>query len=242
MEYYDLEYAKLIAGKIKSAYPSFEDEAFAADIGCALKDQEFSERMDLFADAIDKSLPRDYRESLNILRGILGGELKTDSGMFSDGWWLWPVGRYVEKRGVESVDDSIAFIEELTKRFTGEFAIRPLLRHSPETVMPAMEKWSVSGNVHVRRLSSEGLRIRLPWAKKIYVAIEQFEIYVRILTNLKNDASKFVQKSVGNNLNDLRKEYPEKAREIIDAWMEDSPTKATLWIIKHGLRGENKKL
>jgi hypothetical protein len=52
-DYYDLEYAKLIAGRIKSAYPSFEDEAFAADIGHALKDQEFSERMDLFADAIE---------------------------------------------------------------------------------------------------------------------------------------------------------------------------------------------
>ena len=31
-DYYDLDYAQLIAGKIKSAYPAFKDEAFAANI------------------------------------------------------------------------------------------------------------------------------------------------------------------------------------------------------------------
>jgi 3-methyladenine DNA glycosylase AlkC len=66
-------------------------------------------------------------------------------------------------------------------------------------------------------------------------------MYVRILSNLKNDDSKFVQKSVGNNLNDLCKEYPEKAHYIIDSWLDDDPTKATQWIIKHGLRSENRK-
>lgn len=115
-DYYDLEYANLIADKIKSAYPVFEVETFIADIHKTLDNQEFSDRMDLFANSLDKLLPTNYPESLNILNGILGDELKTDSGMFSDGWWLWPVGRYVEKRGIESVDDSLSFIKELTKR------------------------------------------------------------------------------------------------------------------------------
>jgi 3-methyladenine DNA glycosylase AlkC len=61
------------------------------------------------------------------------------------------------------------------------------------------------------------------------------------LTNLKNDPSKFVQKSVGNNLNDLYKEFPEKADEIIKEWSEDNPSKETEWIIKHGLRSTRKK-
>ncbi|MDR1243337.1 MAG: DNA alkylation repair protein [Deltaproteobacteria bacterium] len=239
--YYNLEYARLISDKIKTVYPAFADEAFLAGIGQTLKDQEFSERMNLFAHAIDTLLPSDYRESLNILRKILGDELKTDSGMFTDGWWLWPIGRYVERRGIESVEDSLEFIEELTKRFTGEFAVRPLLQYAPETVLKVVEKWSKSDNVHVRRLSSEGLRIRLPWAKKLDVAVRHFDIYVRILTNLKDDDSRFVQKSVGNNLNDLYKDYPQKARQIIDGWTTGNPSKAALWIIGHGLRSAKKK-
>jgi len=240
-DYYDFEYAKLIAGKIKAVYPPFGEEAFMENIQEKLADQGLLERMDLFASELGKSLPKDYRESLKVLFQILGEELKSDTGMFTNGWWLCPVGRYVELRGVECIDDSLGFIEELTKRFTGEFAVRPLLRNSPETVLKTVERWSKSDNVHVRRLSSEGLRIRLPWAKKLYVAVEYFEIYTRILTNLKDDESKFVQKSVGNSLNDLYKDYPQKAQQIIDAWVADNPSKATLWIIKHGLRSQKKK-
>ncbi|GHU83604.1 DNA alkylation repair protein [Clostridia bacterium] len=235
-DYYDVAYAKLLAGKIKFAYPAFDAEAFVADIRGTLDNQAFSERMDLFANALDTALPENYQQSLTILYGILGDALKADSGMFSEGWWLWPVGRYVEKRGTQSVDASLAFIEALTKRFTGEFAIRPLLQHAPVAVMERMETWSRHENVHVRRLSSEGLRIRLPWAKKLYVAIEHFELYVRVLTNLKNDGSKFVQKSVANNLHDLYKEYPDKAQQIVEMWLRDAPTEATLWIVKHGTR------
>ena len=40
-----------------------------------------------------------------------------------------------------------------------------------------MLKWSQSKNVHVRRLSSEGIRPRLPWAKKLR------PIYLRSETN-----------------------------------------------------------
>ena len=32
-----------------------------------------------------------------------------------------------------------------------------------------MKRWSKSRNVHLRRLASEGLRPRLPWAKKITI-------------------------------------------------------------------------
>ena len=104
-----------------------------------------------------------------------------------------------------------------------------------------MLAWSTDESVHVRRLAGEGMRIRLPWAKKIYVCIDEFDTYKQILTNLKNDSSKFVQKSVGNNLNDLMKERPEKATEIIAEWQENNPSKETLWIIRHGLRSERKK-
>jgi 3-methyladenine DNA glycosylase AlkC len=161
--------------------------------------------------------------------------------MFTYGWWLWPVGRYVERHGVIDFQRSVDFIYELTKRFTGEFAMRPLIEKYPEESIAIVLTWSKDPNVHVRRLASECMRIRLPWAKKSLVALDYFKSYKQILTNLNADTEKFVQKSVGNNLNDLMKEEPAKAKEIISEWQKNSPSKETLWIIKHGLRSERKK-
>ena len=81
----------------------------------------------------------------------------------------------------------------------------------------------------------------MPWAKKLTIALDEFESFKKILTNLKNDKEKFVQKSVGNNLNDLMKEAPQLANQIIDEWNTDNPSKETLWIIKHGKRSLRKK-
>ena len=182
-----------------------------------------------------------YSGNIKLFSQILGDELETTEGMFIYGWWLWPVGRYVQRHGLENYDASINFIYEMTKRFTGEFAIRALLEAHPKKTIRKMTKWSKDNNVHVRRLSSEGVRIKLPWAKKLSVALDEFEEFKKILTNLKNDEEKFVQKSVGNNLNDLMKEAPDKAYEIIDEWERDNPSKETLWIIKHGKRSLKKK-
>jgi 3-methyladenine DNA glycosylase AlkC len=43
-------------------------------------------------------------------------------------------------------------------------------------------------------------------------------------------------------LNDLFKEAPNLASEIIDEWNADNPTKETLWIINHGTRSLRKKI
>ena len=240
-DYYDMEFARDIAGKLHSVYPSFKKQAFIKHYENNFTDKEFLQRQDVVVDALDKSLPGDYAENIYIFHQILGEELTKTEGMFTEGWWLWPIGRYVEKYGTKDLRVSLDFIKELTKRHTGEFAIRPLLAKYPKETVSEMLAWSTDESVHVRRLAGEGMRIRLPWAKKIYVCIDEFDTYKQILTNLKNDSSKFVQKSVGNNLNDLMKERPEKAQEIIAEWQENNPSKETLWIIRHGLRSERKK-
>lgn len=67
-------------------------------------------------------------------------------------------------------------------------------------------KWSRSPNLHARRLSSEGLRPRLPWAKKLDIFIYEPLPILPILNNLKDDKSRYVQKSVANCLNDILKD------------------------------------
>ena len=240
-DYYDIDTAKLIADKIKKVFSEFDSAGFADRISQQIVDKEFLQRQDVYAEAFEEYLGNNYSHNVEIFSLILGDELQTTEGMFTYGWWLWPIGRYIERRGPEDFELSMNFIYELTKRFTGEFAVRPLLIQNPKKTLKFILKWSKDKNVHVRRLASEGIRISLPWAKKTLAGVNEFEIYKEILTNLKNSPEKFVQKSVGNNLNDLMKEDPVKAKEIIDLWRAQSPTKETLWIIKHGLRSVKNK-
>ena len=236
-DYYTGECARLIADKLCAVDSSFDADAFVSDVERDLtSDPSFSARQDIFAAALEARLPQDYRRALQLLEQILGPPLEQAEGMFTHGWWLWPIGRYVERNALRDPDASLDFVRELTRRFTGEFAVRPLLAERPRETLSRMRDWAADPDVHVRRLASEGMRISLPWARKLTVALEYFDEYREILTQLKSAPEKFVQKSVGNNLNDLMKTDPEKAWLIIHTWEQDSPSPATRWIIKHGTR------
>ncbi|TVQ80685.1 MAG: DNA alkylation repair protein [Bradymonadales bacterium] len=238
-DYYNLQLAELLSEKIKREKKGFRSKNFIDQIRRGLRGREFLERQDLFAEALEKELDEDYSGALKLFTKILGPELETETGMFREGWWLWPIGRFVERNaGTEpsKINESLDFIKELTKRFTGEFAIRPLLEKYPKRSLSKLKSWSREPSVHVRRLSSEGIRIRLPWAKKLNLFKDYFEACYEILEHLKDSPEKFVQKSVGNNLNDLFKEEPALARKIVANWTRPPVSPQTLWILKHGQR------
>lgn len=235
-DYYNDEYILDFSQKLHFVIPDFDEQTFLNSLTGQLDDKELSARIDFIVDAMQKSMSNSYPENMKAFFDILGPALTKPEGMFNLGWWLWPIGRYVERHGNEDWELSLSFLKELTKRFTGEFAIRPLLKEHPREVMDKLILWTRDENVHVRRLASEGVRIRLPWSRKLYVALDEFERYTTILTNLKDDPEKFVQKSVGNNLNDLYKDAPEKAEFIIGQWTKSGQSKAQEWIIKHGRR------
>lgn len=235
-DYYDLDTALLIADKLQAVHPKFDVQKFLTHVTNGIEGKEFLDRQDAYVNAFEECLEGNYQDNIALFTEILGPELQTDTGMFTYGYWLWPIGRYVERHGTKNFQASMNFIYELTKRFTGEFAIRPIIARYPKQTFDTILNWSTDKSVHVRRLSSEGIRISLPWSKKSLVCLDEFDTYKKILTNLKDDKSKFVQKSVGNNLNDLYKINSEKAMEIIQEWQNDVLSKEALWIIKHGLR------
>ncbi|MCD8245692.1 MAG: DNA alkylation repair protein [Parabacteroides sp.] len=241
-DHYNDEYVQDFSQKIFTVIPHFDRKTFSRTLRGQLGDKELFARFDCIVNAMTENLPRDYSGNIEAFFDILGPELKQAEGMFTFGWWLWPVSRYVERHGNENWPLSLSFLKELTKRFTGEYAIRPLLDEHPKEIMKELIKWTKDGNVHVRRLSSEAVRIRLPWSEKLLVAIDDFDQYSKILTNLKDDPEKFVQKSVGNNLNDLFKEAPDKAMTLISQWKNTGHSKAQEWIIKHGMRNQNRDL
>ena len=237
-DYYNDGYILDFSHKIQSVMPDFDGKNFTQSLTGRLEGQELFSRLDCIVDAMEMSMPQDYSKNIESFFSMLGPELARPEGMFLLGWWLWPVGRYVERWGNENWSLSLSFLKELTKRFTGEYAIRPLLKEHPKEVMDELIQWTADSNVHVRRLASEGVRIRLPWSKKLLVALDEFDRYTVILTNLKEDSEKFVQKSVGNNLNDLYKEAPQKADLIISQWQKTGTSKVQEWIIKHGRRNQ----
>jgi len=239
-EYYDHEYLKFLSNLIIRQYDKFDKKTFF-ELTTSIEELEFNQRQDLIATALYKSFDLDYEDTVAIFYKILGEELKGNSGAFSEGWWLWPIGKFVEMYGEEYFQISIDFSKELTKRFTSEYCMRPLIKKYPEASLKILYDWSKDDNERVRRLSSECLRIRLPWAKKLYTALEYFDAYVEILTNLKDDKDKYIQKSVANNLNDLYKENPEKFHEIVNKWQEGQISKECEWVIKHGSRNIGKK-
>lgn len=238
--YFDKELGLLLAKKIKPYYPEFNTEMFVNEIESSVHKQELKQRVETISDALFNQFSPDYCAALNILNKILGPENEKETGMFTEGYWLMPVAFFVEKYGIKYFDESILFIREITKRNTGEYAIRPFLKKYPEKVLTVSGAWSKDENFHVRRLASEGLRPRLPWSKRIDLFSKDPSPVFKVLENLKSDQSAYVRKSVANNMADFLKENYSYTIAVIRKWRINA-SKETLWIIKHGLRNEIKK-
>lgn len=235
-EWFDKELAQVLAKKILISFPKFNSRKFIKAINKEVPSLELKDRVELFADHLHSAFNNEYTKGLEILLNILGPENKEETGMFTNFYWLMPVAKYVEKYGLNDFKSSMKAIEEITKRNTGEYAIRPYLVKYPNKTISVMTKWSKSKNSHVRRLASEGLRPRLPWAQKLDQFITDPKPIIPILNNLKDDTSKYVQKSVANCLNDILKDNINIGQKIIEKWQTDHPTKQRRWIIKHALR------
>ena len=235
-EYYDILYLEDLSNKLMAVTDCFDQEKFFELTKDKIDELEFNARQELIAHALKASFDIEYPVLLSVFSQILGKELRGNSGAFSEGWWLWPIGKYVELYGEEYFEESIAFSKELTKRFTSEYCMRPLIKKYPIKSLEMLKEWRQDEHERVRRLSSECLRIRLPWSKKLSTALEYFEDYFEILDHLKNDPDKYIQKSVANNLNDLYKESPDRFEWILSKWESENPSKECEWIMKHGSR------
>lgn len=238
--YFDKELAGLMAGKIEPVYPKFQSKSFIKTIADSVDEAELKSRVEIIADALHDFLPGGYKKSVAILLRILGPENEKETGMFKVGYWLMPVAFFVEKYGRDDFKTSIDAIYEITKRHTGEYAVRPFLERYPRKMLSVMMNWSIDKNFHVRRLACEGVRPRLPWAKKMEQFISDPTPILPILENLKEDESLYVRKSVANNLNDILKDNYEIAMRLLKNWSKSNSQK-TKWIIKHALRKEIKK-
>ncbi len=234
-KYFGDNLAELLAEKIKLIYKDFDSKTYIKNIREKCVKLGYTKRIELHAEELNQLLPNSYPKSVKILTQILGKENPNETGMFKEFYWIMPIGKFVEKYGLDNFDISIKSIEEITKRNTGEYAIRPFIRKYPEKTVRIMLEWSKSDNFHLRRLASEGLRPKLPWATKLDTFIKNPKPVFQILENLMEDDIKFVKKSVANNLTDYLKVNKEEALKFIKKYLS-SDNKNTLWIIKYATR------
>jgi len=227
--------AILLSDKIKEVHPEFDAEVFIKTIDAGVVDKTYTKRIVFIAEQLHQHLPNNYEEAIKILLDILGDENPDETGMFTNYWWIMPIGKFIEIYGIQHFEISINAIEEVTKRNTGEYAIRPFINKYPNKCLKRIKIWAKSENFHLRRLATEGLRPKLPWAPKLDTFIENPEPVFEILEILKEDKIMFVKKSVGNHLTDWLKVNPEPTKRLIHEWRK-SENEHTQWIIKRATR------
>lgn len=237
-DYFGVNLAELLAEKITHIYPDFNSRNFITNVKNNYKPLELKARTSLIAESLQKNLP-EYKKAIQILINIMGEPNPHETGMFKNYYWLMPVSDFIIKYGTEHEKESIKAIYELTQRCTGEYAIRPFITNNPEKLIKIMHKWSLDKSFHVRRLATEGLRPKLPWAPKLEVFIANYKPVFEILENLKEDKIKFVKKSVANNLNDYLKVNEPAANKLLKQWQKSS-NPDTIWICKHATRNLRK--
>lgn len=161
------ELAELLVGKIKPVFPSFAAKDFVTDVAYAVERKSYTRRVEVIADKLYDHLLADYTQAVSVLVQLLGAPNPNETGMFTHYYWVLPIGKFVEKHGLDHFDLSMKAIAEITRRNTGEYAVRPYIQKNPNAALATIREWALSNDFHLLRLASEGLRPKLPWAPKL---------------------------------------------------------------------------
>lgn len=225
---YNLQKMQEVAEHIKRYHKSFNEEKFLAHFKTKeWNEAELKARVGLIARALHTTLPTNYKKAIDVL---VPASIHLSWGYFGVFF-----ADFVEQFGQDDWDTSMYALSEFTKTSTGEFAIRPFIVKDEKRAMKQMIAWSKDENHHIRRLSSEGCRSRLPWGLRLQTFVKDPTAILPILENLKNDPELYVRKSVANNLNDISKDHPDVALAIAKKWI--GKTEGTDWIVNHAMRG-----
>lgn len=231
-----------LARDVARAHPRFPGRAFIKDACRGLDDLELLDRARHIAGALASHLPSSYPDAIRILLRSLGPEHASDEliGAGMAPFFYLPHTMFVAERGLEHFDLSMRAQYELTKRFSAESSIRPYIARDPQRAMAFLQTWTTDENPHVRRLVSEGTRLRLPWAPRVAWLDQNPERVIALLDRLKDDTSTMVRRSVANNLNDLGKVRPALLMQTATAWLDDASSERRE-LIEHALRSAVKR-
>lgn len=227
-----------LADRFAAADRRFDAGAFSARVMARLPDLELKQRIAWIARALRADLPGPLPEIAPVIRAALPPPLAPDSrdGEFGD-FIHAPLGELVVLAGLDDHPDlSLDLIEEITQRFSMEYAIRPFLNRWPDLVLARMQGWTGHPSVHVRRLVSEGTRPRLPWGMAVTLDPAR---PLPLLDALQDDRARYVTRSVANHLNDIARKSPDLVLDRLTRWRQLGRQRADEldWMTGHALRG-----
>jgi 3-methyladenine DNA glycosylase AlkC len=231
-----------LAVDIVRVHPSFPVKGFIRDASRGLDALELLDRGRHIAHALAVHLPSSYPEAVDVLIRSLGPEHASDEliGAGMTPFFYLPHTLFVAEHGLDHFDVSMRAQYELTKRFSAESSIRPYIANDPERTFNQLRKWTCDPNPHVRRLVSEGTRLRLPWAQRVQWLDRHPERVVELLDLLKDDPASVVRRSVANNLNDLGKVHPALLMQTCAAWLAGASAERRD-LVEHALRSAVKR-
>ena len=80
--------------------------------------------------------------------------------------------------------------------------------------LPVIKDWLANSSPNVRRAVTEGLRI---WTGRPYFQ-DHPQVAIQLLSQLRNDESEYVRKSVGNALRDISRKHEELVINELQGW------------------------
>jgi 3-methyladenine DNA glycosylase AlkC len=216
--------------------PQFHRQQFIAAALAGLEKLELKDRVQQVIHALAQVLPDDFASAAPLL--IQAGQrlVTADNSAGWNHYLAWPLIDYVSRYGQQHNAVALPALEKLTPLFTAEFAIRPWVQHQFEIVYPQLQRWTQHKDPHLRRLASEAVRPRLPWAEHLAALKSDPRPIIPLLEQLKDDDSDYVRKSVANNLNDISKDHPELVIDLCEQWLKNNPSAPCEWIVRRGLR------
>ncbi len=219
------------ARETAAIHPVFDGERFLTLASNGLDDLSIMQRLRQIAITFHAVLPGGFEKNIEILQTL--------APRINHGFASIALPEYVALYGQDHFDLSMEALAYFTRFGSSEFAVRHFLATDLARTLDVMQRWSRDENEHVRRLSSEGCRPRLPWSFQLRQLIADPSPVGPILENLKSDPSLYVRKSVANHLNDITKDHPEWVLGTLDRWDRSDPH--TAWITRQALRTLVKK-
>lgn len=240
--FFSPDLVRRIAADITMVEPEFPNRRFVGAATKGLSELELLDRGKHIASALASCLPPSYPEAIDVLLRSLGPEHASDEllGLGMAPFFYLPHVLFVAEYGLEHFEVSMQAQYELTKRFSAESSIRPYIARDPERSFELLRAWAKDANPHVRRLVSEGTRLRLPWAMRVPWLDQNPARVLALLELLKDDPASVVRRSVANNLNDLGKVHPSLLISTCEVWLRGASAERRA-LIEHALRSAIKR-
>lgn len=229
------ESVQRLARNLARGQADFDVQAFVQSATRELDKLELKARVAHVAAAMGEHLPSEFPKAIAGIRQAIASWERGPESDALRGFAVWPVFVYVEQQGRDDCALSLEALRELTHLFTAEFALRPFVQLYPKQTMAEVARWTAHSSDHVRRLASEGIRPRLPWASRLPAFQDDPTPVLHILDKLKDDESEYVRRSVANCLADIAVDHADLVIATCKQWRKGA-SQNRRWVIKRGTR------